>query len=163
MSTPTPGAAGLGDLFAGDLFSCVDHVGYAVPDLDEAVRFHTEVLGWREEHRETNEEQGVAEAMLVTGSADQTSARVQLLAPLRADSAIGTFLERSGPGVQQVAYRVDDVVAAADVLRARGVRMLYDEPRRGTAGSRINFAHPKDTGGILLELVEPPQQSNDWH
>ena len=80
---------------------------------------------------------------------------VQLLAPLTAESTIARFLDRSGPGVQQVAYRVDDVEAVSAVLRDRGVRLLYDEPRRGTAGSRVNFVHPKDAGGVLVELVEP--------
>jgi methylmalonyl-CoA/ethylmalonyl-CoA epimerase len=68
---------------------------------------------------------------------------------------IGKFLERSGEGIQQVAYGVHDVDAASATLRERGVRLLYDEPRRGTAGSRINFVHPKDAGGVLVELVEP--------
>jgi methylmalonyl-CoA/ethylmalonyl-CoA epimerase len=80
---------------------------------------------------------------------------VQLLAPLRPDSAIGKFLERSGPGIQQMAYRVADIDATCAALRQKGVRLLYDEPRRGTADSRINFVHPKDAGGVLVELVEP--------
>jgi methylmalonyl-CoA/ethylmalonyl-CoA epimerase len=82
------------------------------------------------------------------------STRLQLLAPLRPDSAIATFLDRSGPGLQQLAYRVRDVDRASAVLRERGLRLLYDSPRRGTAGSRINFVHPKDAGGVLVELVE---------
>jgi methylmalonyl-CoA/ethylmalonyl-CoA epimerase len=81
--------------------------------------------------------------------------RVQLLAPLRPDSTLAKFLYRSGPGVQQVAYTVADVEAAAASLRAAGLRLLYDQPRRGTAGSRVNFVHPKDAGGVLVELVEP--------
>lgn len=81
--------------------------------------------------------------------------QIQLLAPLRPDSAIGKFLDRSGPGLQQLAFRVTDVEAAADRLRAKGLRLLYDQPRRGTANSRINFVHPKDAGGVLVELVEP--------
>ena len=81
---------------------------------------------------------------------------MQLLAPLTPDSPIGKFLERSGPGLQQVAYRVDDIEAVSATLRERGLRLLYDEPRRGTAGARINFVHPKDAGGVLLELVQPP-------
>lgn len=137
------------------LFVCIDHVGLAVPDLDEAITLHTETLGWRVLHRETNEEQGVEEAMLGTGPQGAESAQIQLLAPLRADSAIGKFIDRSGPGLQQLAYRVTDIDAVSEVLRGRGVRLLYDEPRRGTAGSRINFVHPKDAGGVLLELVEP--------
>ncbi|GAA3905880.1 methylmalonyl-CoA epimerase [Actinoplanes auranticolor] len=132
----------------------VDHVGIAVADLDEAIAFYDRAFGLRCVHQETNEEQGVREAMLAAGD-DGTGARIQLLAPLRPDSAIAKFLDRSGPGLQQLAYTVADVDAAAAALRARGLRLLYDEPRRGTAGSRINFVHPKDAGGVLVELVEP--------
>lgn len=138
-----------------DLFICIDHVGLAVPDLDEAVKFHTEVFGWRELHREVNEEQGVAEAMMGTGDQGVENAKIQLLAPLREDSAIGKFLAKNGQGIQQMAYRVADLDHVSEVLRSRGVRLLYPEPKRGTADSRINFVHPKDAGGVLLELVEP--------
>ena len=130
----------------------IDHVGVAVPDLDEALRFYAEVFGLRCVHEEINEEQGVREAMLAVGDGD--GPRLQLLAPARPDSAIAKFLDRSGPGLQQLAYTVADVEAASDALRARGLRLLYDTPRRGTAGSRINFVHPKDAGGVLVELVE---------
>lgn len=139
-----------------DLFVCIDHVGYAVQDLDEAIKFHTEVFGFRLLHREVNEEQGVAEAMLGTGKQEPESAQVQLLAPLKEDSSIGKFLAKNGPGVQQVCYRVADIDKVCATLRERGVRLLYPEPKRGTGGARINFVHPKDTGGILLELTEPP-------
>ncbi|MDA8439123.1 MAG: methylmalonyl-CoA epimerase [Propionibacterium sp.] len=138
-----------------NMFVCIDHVGYAVPDLDEAIAFHTEVLGFRLLHREVNEEQGVAEAMLGTGSQLPESAQVQLLAPLNENSTIAKFIGKNGPGVQQVCYRVSDIDAVCDALRAKGVRLLYPQPKRGTAGARINFAHPKDTGGILLELTQP--------
>ncbi len=131
----------------------IDHVGVAVPDLDTALRFYAETFGMHCVHQETNEEQGVREAMLAVG--DGTGPRLQLLAPARPDSAIAKFLDRSGPGLQQLAYTVADVEAAAAALRARGLRLLYDTPRRGTAGSRINFVHPKDAGGVLVELVEP--------
>ncbi|WP_229071266.1 methylmalonyl-CoA epimerase [Actinoplanes sp. DH11] len=139
--------------FAGVGLLRIDHVGIAVPDLDEALRFYRENLGLRCVHLETNEEQGVHEAMLAVG--DDSGPRLQLLAPARPDSAIVKFLGRSGPGLQQLAYTVADVEAASAALRARGLRLLYDEPRRGTAGSRINFVHPKDAGGVLVELVEP--------
>lgn len=129
----------------------IDHVGIAVPDLDAAVAFQCTTFGLREVHREINVEQGVAEAMLAAGDGP----RIQLLAPLAPDSPIARFIDRSGPGLQQLAYTVADVEAAAAALRARGLRLLYDEPRRGTAGSRINFVHPKDAGGVLIELVEP--------
>ncbi len=140
-----------------DLFICIDHVGYAVLNLDDAIKFHTEVLGWRVLHRELNEEQGVEEAMIGTGDQLAENAQVQLLAPLNSESTIAKWIERNGGkgGIQQVAYRVADLDKVSETLRERGVRLLYDAPRRGTAGSRINFAHPKDVGGILLELVEP--------
>ena len=130
----------------------IDHVGVAVPDLDEAIAFYTRTFGLTCVHTEVNEEQGVREAMLAAGDG---STRLQLLAPLTPESTIAKFLSRSGPGLQQLAYTVADVEAAADALRARGLRVLYDEPRRGTAGSRVNFVHPKDCGGVLVELVEP--------
>jgi methylmalonyl-CoA/ethylmalonyl-CoA epimerase len=129
----------------------IDHVGMAVRDLDEAIAFYSRTFDVQVVHEEVNEEQGVREAMLAVGDG---GACIQLLAPLRPDSAIGRFLERSGEGIQQVAYGVDDIDAASADLRARGVRLLYDEPRRGTAGSRVNFVHPKDAMGVLVELVE---------
>jgi methylmalonyl-CoA/ethylmalonyl-CoA epimerase len=133
----------------------VDHVGLAVPDLDAAIAFHTSVLGLALVHREDNPEQEVAEAMLTAvGQADATA--IQLVAPLGARSAIARFLQRSGPGMQHLAYRVTDVDMAAAQFRDRGLRLLYDAARRGTRGSRINFVHPKDTGGVLIELVEAP-------
>jgi len=132
----------------------IDHVGIAVADLDEAIAFWGRVFGMRCVHEETNEEQGVREAMLAVGPTTDGGC-VQLLAPLTPDSPIARFLDRSGPGVQQVAYTVDDLDAACAALRSRGVRLLYETPRRGTAGSRINFVHPKDAGGVLVELVEP--------
>ena len=136
----------------GALFTRIDHVGIAVPDLDEALAFYRETFGIASVHEETNEEQGVREAMLAVG--DGTT-RIQLLAPISPESTIAKFLDRSGPGVQQVAYTVDDLDAVSETLRARGMRLLYDSPRRGTADSRVNFVHPKDAGGVLVELVEP--------
>ena len=130
----------------------IDHVGVAVPDLDEAIAFYTRTFGLTCVHTEVNEEQGVREAMLAAG--DGTT-RLQLLAPLTPESTIARFLTRNGPGLQQLAYTVADVDAAATAIRARGLRVLYDEARRGTAGSRVNFIHPKDCGGVLVELVEP--------
>jgi methylmalonyl-CoA/ethylmalonyl-CoA epimerase len=132
----------------------IDHVGVAVADLDEAIGFYARIFGMRCVHRETNEEQGVEEAMLAVGT-ELSGGQVQLLAPLSPSSTIAKFLDRNGPGLQQVAYTVADVDAASAALRERGLRLLYDEPRRGTAGSRVNFVHPKDAGGVLVELVEP--------
>jgi methylmalonyl-CoA/ethylmalonyl-CoA epimerase len=129
----------------------IDHVGLAVHDLDAAIAFYETTFGVRVVHQEVNEEQGVREAMLAIGDSGSC---IQLLAPLTADSTIAMFLDRSGEGIQQVAYGVDDIDAVSDELRARGLRLLYDEPRRGTAGSRVNFVHPKDAGGVLVELVQ---------
>jgi methylmalonyl-CoA/ethylmalonyl-CoA epimerase len=132
--------------------TAIDHVGLAVQDLDAAIDFYARAFGLQSIHEETNEEQGVREAMLAVG--DSGSA-IQLLAPLSEDSPIGKFLARNGEGIQQMALRVTDIERAADTLRAAGVRVLYDTPKRGTAGSRVNFVHPKDCGGVLMELVEP--------
>ena len=138
--------------FPGVEFLRIDHVGVAVPDLDAALTFYADVFGMHSVHEETNEEQGVREAMLAVG--DGSGPRLQLLAPARPDSAIAKFLDRNGPGLQQLAYTVADVEATAAALRARGLRLLYETARRGTAGSRINFVHPKDAGGVLVELVQ---------
>jgi methylmalonyl-CoA/ethylmalonyl-CoA epimerase len=147
-----PGMTSDTSALAGDLFTAIDHVGVAVLDLDEAITFYEATYGMRLAHQEVNEEQGVREAMMAVGDSGSC---IQLLAPLNDDSAIAKFLDRSGPGIQQIAYRVTDVEAVSATLRERGLRLLYDEPRRGTAGSRINFVHPKDAGGVLVELVEP--------
>jgi methylmalonyl-CoA/ethylmalonyl-CoA epimerase len=135
--------------------TAIDHVGVAVPDLDAAIDFYRGTFGLEVTHQEVNEEQGVREAMLRAPGDDGSGAAVQLLAPLRPDSTIGKFLDRTGPGLQQLAYRVTDVDAAADALRSAGLRLLYPQARHGTANSRVNFVHPKDAGGVLVELVEP--------
>ena len=134
------------------LLTTIDHVGIAVPDLREAIAFYELAFGVHSVHEEINEEQGVHEAMLAVGDGET---RIQLLAPLTPESTIATFIGRSGPGLQQLAFRVADVEAVSATLRERGLRLLYDTPKRGTAGSRVNFVHPKDTGGVLVELVEP--------
>ena len=134
------------------LFTAIDHVGIAVPDLDEAIAFYRDSFGMHVTHEETNEEQGVREAMVAVGDTDS---KIQLLAPLNKDSTIAKFIGRSGPGLQQLAYRVTDLDQVSAILRERGLRLLYPEAKRGTADSRINFIHPKDAGGVLVELVEP--------
>ncbi|MDQ6688367.1 MAG: methylmalonyl-CoA epimerase [Actinomycetota bacterium] len=134
------------------LFTCIDHVGIAVPDLDAAIELYETVFGMRVLHQETNAEQGVHEAMVSVGDSESC---IQLLAPVDDDSTIAKFLDRSGPGLQQLAYRVTDVEQVCEILRGRGLRLLYDVPRTGTADSRVNFIHPKDAGGVLVELVEP--------
>ena len=137
------------------LVTAIDHVGIAVPDLDAAAKWYHDHLGMIVLHEEINEEQGVREAMLSVRGAAKGSVQVQLLAPLNENSTIAKFIDRSGPGLQQLAYRTSDIDALSEKLRADGVRLLYDAPRRGTADSRINFIHPKDAGGVLVELVEP--------
>ncbi|MFI6133061.1 methylmalonyl-CoA epimerase [Micromonospora sp. NPDC051141] len=132
----------------------IDHVGIAVADLDAAIDFYQRTFGMRCVHTETNDEQGVREAMLAVGP-DASGGMVQLLAPLSPDTTIGKFLDKRGPGIQQVAYTVADIDAACAALRERGVRLLYEAPRRGTSDSRVNFVHPKDAGGVLIELVQP--------
>ena len=134
------------------LFTCIDHVGIAVPDLDEAIALYKDAFGMEVQHQETNEEQGVREAMVAVGDSGSC---IQLLAPIDETSTIAKFLDRSGPGLQQLAYRVTDVEQVSAILRERGIRLLYDAPKRGTADSRIYFIHPKDAGGVLVELVEP--------
>jgi methylmalonyl-CoA/ethylmalonyl-CoA epimerase len=129
----------------------IDHVGIAVRDLDAAIAFYGRTFGMTVVHEEVNEEQGVREAMLAVGTSGSC---IQLLAPLSPDCTIGKFLDKNGEGIQQVAYGVDDIDATSAHLRDVGVRLLYDAPKRGTANSRINFVHPKDAGGVLIELVE---------
>ena len=136
------------------LFTGIDHVGIAVPDLDEALAFYRDTYGMTVLHEETNAEQGVREAMVGVAGVPGAPC-LQLLAPLTPESTIARFLDRNGQGVQQIAYRVSDMDEACTALRGAGLRLLYDEPRRGTAGSRVNFVHPKDAGGVLVELVEP--------
>ncbi|KSU60641.1 methylmalonyl-CoA epimerase [Gordonia sp. JH63] len=136
-----------------DLIVAIDHVGIAVPDLDAAKEWYATHLGFETLHQETNAEQGVEEAMV--GPAGGTGAVIQLLAPLDESSTIAKFIDRNGPGLQQLAVRVTDVDAVTARLTEAGVRVLYPAAKRGTADSRINFVHPKDAGGVLLELVEP--------
>ena len=129
----------------------IDHVGIAVPDLDTGRNLFEGVLGLHQYHAEINETQGVSESMIAFP--DQ-GAEIQLLAPLGPDTTIGKFLATRGPGIQQLALRVSDVELVADQIRAQGIRMLYDTARVGTAGSLVNFAHPADCGGVLIEFVQ---------
>ena len=130
----------------------IDHVGIAVADLPAAIAFYESNFAARVLHQEENPEQGVIEAMVALGS--EPGAVIQLLAPLSPESTIARFIERNGPGMQQLALRVADVRAAAEQARALGIRTLYEEPKRVTNGSLINFLHPKDCGGVLMELIE---------
>ncbi len=142
------------------LVTGVDHVGIAVPDLEVAKKWYHDHLGMIVLHEEINDEQGIVEAMLSVRGAQVGSAQLQLMAPIDETSTIAKFLDKRGPGLQQLAYRTSDIDALSERLRAQGVRLLYDAPKRGTADSRINFIHPKDAGGVLIELVEHAEQAH---
>ena len=135
-----PGMAGL------------DHVGLAVADLEAAVTLHTEGFGLRVEHRETNADQGVVEVMLTASSAGAPTTQLQLVAPDES-SPVHRFLSRRGP--VSTTWRTQSTMCEPHpAFSCGGLRLLYDAPRAGTRGSLINFVHPKDTGGVLIELVE---------
>lgn len=142
-------------VLATALVTAIDHVGIAVPDLEVAKKWYHDHFGMIVLHEEVNEEQGIVEAMLTVRGAPVGSAQIQLMAPIDQSSTIAKFIGKRGPGLQQLAYRTSDIEALTERLRDQGVRLLYDVPRRGTANSRINFIHPKDAGGVLVELVEP--------
>jgi len=146
-------------LLASALVTAIDHVGVAVPDLDAAIAWYHDYLGMIVLHEELNEDQGIREAMLSVRGAPVGSAQLQLMAPISDSSPIAKFLDKRGPGLQQLAYRVSNLDQLTRRLEDEGIRLLYDVPRRGTANSRINFIHPRDGGGVLIELVEPAQQS----
>jgi methylmalonyl-CoA/ethylmalonyl-CoA epimerase len=134
------------------MFLRIDHIGIAVDDLDDALRLYSEKIGMREQHRETVEDQGVEAVLLEIGEG-----HVELLVPLGPETAVGRFLERHGPGVHHVAYRTDDIESALESLREVGLRLIDEQPRIGIRGSRVAFVHPKSTGGVLTELVEPAE------
>jgi methylmalonyl-CoA/ethylmalonyl-CoA epimerase len=132
----------------------LDHVGIAVPDLEAALGFYRDLFGLQVVHREENLDQHVAEVMLSPLEAGPRGSQLQLVMPLADNWTLKRFLMRRGSGLHHVAYAVSDVRSASSILRQRGLQVLYDSPRAGTRGSQINFVHPKDTGGVLLELVE---------
>jgi methylmalonyl-CoA/ethylmalonyl-CoA epimerase len=134
------------------MFGEIDHIGVAVEDLDDAIALYRDRLGMREQHRQTVEEFGVEAALLEIGGA-----HVELLTPVRADTAVAKFLERHGPGMHHVAYRTDDIDAVLERLREAGMRLIDEEPRTGIQNSRVAFVHPKSTGGVLTEIVQPAE------
>ena len=134
------------------MFGLIDHVGVAVEDLDAALALYEGAFAMPLAHRETVEEQGVEAVLLDVGSC-----HVELLAPLGADTPVGKFLARSGPGLHHVAYRVDDIDTTLAELERQGVRMIDTEPRTGIRNSRVAFCHPKATGSVLTEIVEPAE------
>jgi methylmalonyl-CoA/ethylmalonyl-CoA epimerase len=141
-------------ILATALVTAIDHVGIAVADLDAAIAWYHGHLGMILVHEEVNNDQGIREAMLAVRGAPSGTAQIQLMAPIDDSSTIAKFLDKRGPGIQQLAVRVSDLDSLSERLRSQDVRLVYDAPRRGTANSRINFIHPKDAGGVLIELVE---------
>ena len=146
-------------LLTTGLVTAVDHVGIAVADLDAAIAWYHDHLGMILVHEEVNDDQGIREAMIAAPGAPGGTAQIQLMAPIDDSSTIAKFLDKRGPGIQQMAVRVSDLDSLSERLRAQGVRLVYDAPRRGTANSRINFIHPKDAGGVLIELVDSAPQA----
>lgn len=132
------------------MLEAIDHTGIAVADLDQALPFYRDVLGLRLVHRETLAAQGVEAVLLDVGDA-----HLELIAPLGPDTGVARFLEQRGPGLHHLAYRVDDIDAVLASLSAAGVRLIDERPRIGIRGSRVAFLHPKATGGVLTEIVEP--------
>ncbi len=132
------------------IFARIDHIGVAVPDLDAAIELYGQRFAMREQHRETVEEQGVEAVLLEVGEG-----HVELLRPLGPETNVGKFLERKGPGLHHVAYQTEDIEAALGAVRDEGIELIDSEPRVGIRGSRVAFLHPRSTGGVLTELVEP--------
>lgn len=127
----------------------IDHVGIAVADLEAAVERYRTTLGLEPAHRERMDDQGVEEVLFEVGSSF-----VQLLGALGPNTPVGRFLEKRGEGIHHVGYRVESVVEALEKLRAAGVRLIDETPRRGSRGTTIAFVHPRDMGGVLVELVQ---------
>ena len=132
------------------MFGLIDHVGVAVSDLDRAIALYEGTFGMPLVHRERVEEQGVEAVLLDVGDG-----HVELLSPLGPDTVVGKFVEKRGEGLHHVAYRVSDIDVALANLKAVGVELIDSEARVGIRGSRVAFLHPKSTGGVLTELVEP--------
>ena len=134
------------------MFGEIDHIGVAVEDLDESIAIYTDKLGMRVQHRETVEQFGVEAVLLEIGGS-----HVELLMPTDPDSGVAKFLERKGPGLHHVAYRTGDIAAVLDRLRKEGIRLIDEEPRTGIQDSLVAFVHPKSTGGVLTEIVQPAE------
>ena len=134
------------------MFGEIDHIGVAVEDLDESIAIYTDKLGMRVQHRETVEQFGVEAVLLEIGGS-----HVELLTPTDAESGVAKFLERKGPGMHHVAYRTGDIAAVLESLREQGIRLIDEEPRTGIQDSLVAFVHPKSTGGVLTEIVQPAE------
>ena len=134
------------------MFARIDHVGVAVEDLDAGIALYEKTYEMTLVHRETVTEQGVEAVLLDVGEN-----HVELLRPLAEDTPVGKFLAKRGPGLHHVAYQVTDIEAALASLRDAGVRLLDETPRTGIRNSRVAFLHPKSSGGVLTEIVQPAE------
>ena len=132
------------------MFSCIDHIGVAVEQIDPALELYRDSFQLQVAHREIVQEQGVEAVLLDIGDG-----HVELLAPLSADTPVGRFLSRQGPGLHHVAYRVQDIGQTLEALRQAGLELIDQQPRTGIRGSRVAFMHPRATAGVLTEIVEP--------
>lgn len=132
------------------MFGRIDHIGVAVEDLEGAIELYRDRFEMREQHRETVEAFGVEAVLLEIGDG-----HVELLRPTGPDSGVAKFLERNGPGMHHVAYQTADIDSALSSARDAGFRLIDEQPRTGIQNSRVAFLHPKSTGGVLTELVEP--------
>lgn len=134
------------------MFARIDHIGVAVEDLDAGIALYDQTYDMTLVHRETVEEQGVEAVLLDVGEN-----HVELLRPLSADTPVGKFLAKRGPGLHHVAYQVEDIVSVLASLKANGVQLLDETPRTGIRGSSVAFLHPKSSGGVLTEIVQPAE------
>jgi methylmalonyl-CoA/ethylmalonyl-CoA epimerase len=134
------------------MFDRIDHIGVAVSDLDAALALYDSELDMALVHRETVESQGVEAVLLDVGEN-----HVELLRPLSPDTPVGKFLAGRGPGLHHVAYQTADIEAELERLKAAGLRLIDSSPRTGIRNSRVAFLHPKSTGGVLTEIVQPPE------
>jgi methylmalonyl-CoA/ethylmalonyl-CoA epimerase len=132
------------------LFGRIDHIGVAVEDIDAAIKLYRDGFGMELAHRETVSSQGVEAVLLDVGDG-----HVELLAPLGADTPVGKYMAKNGAGLHHVAYAVDDIDAALEQIAAAGIQLIDTEPRVGIRDSRVAFLHPRSTGGVLTEIVEP--------
>jgi methylmalonyl-CoA/ethylmalonyl-CoA epimerase len=134
------------------VFTRIDHIGVAVEDLDAAIALHETTYGMALVHREVVSEQGVEAVLLDVGEN-----HVELLRPLADDTPVGRFLATRGPGLHHVAYQVPDIEAALAALKQEGTRLIDETPRTGIRGSRVAFVHPKSSGAVLTEIVQPAE------
>jgi methylmalonyl-CoA/ethylmalonyl-CoA epimerase len=130
----------------------IDHIGVATDDLDGAIALYEGTLGMPVAHRETVESQGVEAVLLDVGEG-----HVELLRPLDPDTPVGKYLDKKGPGLHHVAYAVDDIAGVLDRLKEAGIELIDSEPRVGIRDSLVAFVHPRSTGGVLTEIVEPAE------